>query len=143
MKSRAASKPPSRKIAPRSASKASPSAEVRWRPPAGLFAAAEDKKVAQAVAIGYGSQRAAVCQLRPRFRQRALFHIREAEKQFVGQHHAKHRIAKEFETLVLRRVTRPFMSYRGVSKGQAQQTFILKGVPQPFLQLTQICHGLV
>jgi hypothetical protein len=58
----------------------------------------------------------------------------------MGEDHPENGVTEEFKALVMRGMAWAFVGNGRVSQSQAEQSLVLKGVPQPFLQLAQVCH---
>src|SRR5690606_21969155 len=79
------------------------------------FAGPEAQEIPELQAPRDDRQRLAIYQRGTQTAHRALVRLRELEKQGLGNHHAQHRVAEEFETLVVRG-TEAAMRERGLQQ---------------------------
>ena len=112
MNSRAASNPPSRKIAPSNASNASASADARSRPPLRFLAVAQNQMRAEVKRAGVFGQRAAIDEFGARLGQRAFVECGKFFVKLARQDELQHRVAEKFQPLVVRASPRRFRARR-------------------------------
>ena len=133
--SRAASKPPSRKIAPSKRLKCVRQRGRALAPAVRFLAVAENQVRAQAERAGVLGQRAAVDQFGARLGQRAFVERGKFFVKLVGQDELQHGVAEKFQPLIVRLVgVAAFVRDGRMRQRQPQQALVAKRVAEAGLK---------
>ena len=142
MNSRAASNPPSRKIAPSNASNASASADGAFASAVHFLAAAQNQMRAEAERAGVFGQRAAVDEFGARLGQRAFVERGKFFIKLVREDELQHGVAEKFQPLVVRRRRAAFVRDGRMRQRQPQQALVAERVAETGLEFGEFGHGL-
>jgi hypothetical protein len=102
-----------------------------------FLAPAEDEMVAQAQLLGQGLEMMPVHEPGAQHRQPAFGQLGKATVKLRRHRELQHRVAQEFQPLIVRQLLPFFMPEGGMRQGLAQQHLIGKSMSQPLLKLVE------